>query len=163
MLRPVLRSVLPLRSLAAGALAAVLAACSPTSTQVAPASPPAAAAAPAAPARAPAVQYKKKTAYNFEDDTIEGELVKPDSNHLGARRTSGSPDPSGGSRAQLQRPREELGRKKEQVQQKAPPTSPIEPGEVTFQPETRSRGGGAPPHDPRELPEQEAEGTVRRI
>ena len=41
-----------------------------------------AAAAPAAAAAAPAgddnVQYKAKTVYDFEDDTVEGDLQRPD-------------------------------------------------------------------------------------
>lgn len=34
---------------------------------------------------APAVQYKKKTIINFEDDTIEGDLKTPDGQYLEVR------------------------------------------------------------------------------
>ncbi|MBL9007774.1 MAG: adventurous gliding motility protein CglF [Myxococcales bacterium] len=38
----------------------------------------AAGAAPAAGAAAGGVQYKQKTVYDFDDDTVEGDLVRPD-------------------------------------------------------------------------------------
>lgn len=51
------------------------------------------AAAPAAPAAAaggaPAaggVQYKQKTVYDFDDDTVEGDLVRPDGEFVDSRR-----------------------------------------------------------------------------
>ncbi len=57
------------------------------------------AAWPVAPARAqsapapaqgdaakPRIEYEKKTVINFEDDTIEGDLKKPDSEYVDARR-----------------------------------------------------------------------------
>ncbi|MBX7097758.1 MAG: adventurous gliding motility protein CglF [Myxococcaceae bacterium] len=33
------------------------------------------------------VTYKKTTEYNFEDDTIEGDLTKPDGEYVEARKT----------------------------------------------------------------------------
>jgi hypothetical protein len=38
----------------------------------------AAGAAPAAGGAASGVQYKQKTVYDFDDDTVEGDLVRPD-------------------------------------------------------------------------------------
>jgi len=38
----------------------------------------AAGAAPAAGAAGSGVQYKQKTVYDFDDDTVEGDLVRPD-------------------------------------------------------------------------------------
>lgn len=35
---------------------------------------------------APRVEYEKKTVINFEDDTIEGDLKRPDGEYLEARR-----------------------------------------------------------------------------
>ncbi len=32
------------------------------------------------------VQYKKQTEYSFEDDTIEGDLTKPDGEYVEARK-----------------------------------------------------------------------------
>ena len=32
------------------------------------------------------VTYKKQTEYNFEDDTIEGDLTKPDGEYVEARK-----------------------------------------------------------------------------
>jgi hypothetical protein len=43
------------------------------------------AAVPAADA-APKVEYEKKTVINFEDDTIEGDLKRPDGEYVEARR-----------------------------------------------------------------------------
>lgn len=37
-------------------------------------------------ATAPRIEYEKKTVINFEDDTIEGDLKKPDSEYVDARR-----------------------------------------------------------------------------
>lgn len=33
------------------------------------------------------VRYQKTTTYNFEDDTIEGDLTKPDGEYVEARKT----------------------------------------------------------------------------
>ena len=33
------------------------------------------------------VQYKKQTEYSFDDDTIEGDLSKPDGEYVEARKT----------------------------------------------------------------------------
>ncbi len=33
------------------------------------------------------VTYKKQTEYSFEDDTIEGDLTKPDGEYVEARKT----------------------------------------------------------------------------
>lgn len=58
---------------------------------------PEAAAAPAAPAAAapgaPAaggntVTYKQKTVYDFDDDTVEGDLVRPDGELIDTRRSA---------------------------------------------------------------------------
>ena len=35
---------------------------------------------------APRVEYEKKTVINFEDDTIEGDLTKPDGEYVEARK-----------------------------------------------------------------------------
>lgn len=35
---------------------------------------------------APKVEYEKKTVINFEDDTIEGDLKRPDGEYVEARR-----------------------------------------------------------------------------
>lgn len=53
-------------------------------------------AAGAAPAAAPAggaptgngVQYKQKTVYDFDDDTVEGDLVRPDGEFVDSRRNA---------------------------------------------------------------------------
>ena len=37
-------------------------------------------------AQKPRIEYEKKTVINFEDDTIEGDLKKPDSEYVDARR-----------------------------------------------------------------------------
>jgi hypothetical protein len=34
------------------------------------------------------IEYKKKTSYDFEDDVVEGELVKPEGDFIGARKKS---------------------------------------------------------------------------
>ncbi len=34
------------------------------------------------------VVYKKKTVYDFEDDLVEGDLVRPEGDFIGARRRS---------------------------------------------------------------------------
>jgi hypothetical protein len=50
---------------------------------------PAAAPAPAAGAPAAAsggVQYRQKTVYDFDDDTVEGDLVRPDGELVDSRR-----------------------------------------------------------------------------
>jgi hypothetical protein len=39
-------------------------------------------------APAPKVEYKKKTSYDFEDDVVEGELVKPEGDFVGVRTRS---------------------------------------------------------------------------
>jgi hypothetical protein len=36
--------------------------------------------------QAPKVEYEKKTVINFEDDTIEGDLKRPDGEYVEARR-----------------------------------------------------------------------------
>jgi len=59
----------------------------------APAAPPAAApaAAPAgapAPAGGPSVSYKQKTVYDFDDDTVEGDLVRPDGEFGDSRKAA---------------------------------------------------------------------------
>lgn len=52
----------------------------------------AAAPAAAAPAGAPGaaggngVQYKQKTVYDFDDDTVEGDLVRPDGEFVDSRK-----------------------------------------------------------------------------
>ncbi len=38
------------------------------------------------PQQQPAVQYEKKTVINFEDDTIQGDLTRPDGEYVEARR-----------------------------------------------------------------------------
>ena len=38
------------------------------------------------PAQEPRVEYEKKTVINFEDDTIEGGLKRPDGEYVEARR-----------------------------------------------------------------------------
>ncbi len=43
-------------------------------------------AAAAAAEPAPKVEYEKKTVINFEDDTIEGDLKRPDGEYVEARR-----------------------------------------------------------------------------
>ncbi len=40
----------------------------------------------APPAQQPKVEYEKKTVINFEDDTIEGDLKRPDGEYVEARR-----------------------------------------------------------------------------
>jgi hypothetical protein len=47
---------------------------------------PGAAVAQAAEKPAPRVEYEKKTVINFEDDTIEGDLKRPDGEYVEARR-----------------------------------------------------------------------------
>jgi hypothetical protein len=37
-------------------------------------------------AQQPKVEYEKKTVINFEDDTIEGDLKRPDGEYVEARR-----------------------------------------------------------------------------
>lgn len=37
-------------------------------------------------AQGPKVEYEKKTVINFEDDTIEGDLKRPDGEYVEARR-----------------------------------------------------------------------------
>jgi hypothetical protein len=50
---------------------------------------PAAAAAPAGGAPAGnGVQYKQKTVYDFDDDTVEGDLVRPDGEFVDSRRNA---------------------------------------------------------------------------
>ena len=44
------------------------------------------AAAGAAPAGGSGVQYKQKTVYDFDDDTVEGDLVRPDGEFVDSRR-----------------------------------------------------------------------------
>ena len=39
-----------------------------------------------APGAAPKVEYEKKTVINFEDDTIEGDLKRPDGEYVEARQ-----------------------------------------------------------------------------
>ena len=39
-----------------------------------------------APPQQPKVEYEKKTVINFEDDTIEGDLKRPDGEYVEARR-----------------------------------------------------------------------------
>lgn len=34
----------------------------------------------------PAVKYKKKTVYDFDDDVVEGELQRPDGEYIDTRR-----------------------------------------------------------------------------
>jgi hypothetical protein len=38
-----------------------------------------------APAGGDSVQYKQKTVYDFDDDVVEGDLVRPDGEFLGSR------------------------------------------------------------------------------
>jgi hypothetical protein len=45
-----------------------------------------AAARAQAPAPAPKIEYEKKTVINFEDDTIEGDLKRPDGEYVEARQ-----------------------------------------------------------------------------
>jgi hypothetical protein len=47
---------------------------------------PGAAAAQSQEKPAPRVEYEKKTVINFEDDTIEGDLKRPDGEYVEARR-----------------------------------------------------------------------------
>jgi len=47
---------------------------------------PGAAVAQEADKPAPRVEYEKKTVINFEDDTIEGDLKRPDGEYVEARR-----------------------------------------------------------------------------
>jgi hypothetical protein len=42
--------------------------------------------APATGAKEPKVEYEKKTVINFEDDTIEGDLKRPDGEYVEARK-----------------------------------------------------------------------------
>ena len=77
-------------SLVLFALAGLLAA-GPASAQkaaapaAAPAASPAAAAAPAGDAPAGGVSYKAKTVYDFDDDLVEGDLVRPDGDLVDSR------------------------------------------------------------------------------
>ncbi|HTP49346.1 MAG TPA: adventurous gliding motility protein CglF [Anaeromyxobacteraceae bacterium] len=41
---------------------------------------------PPAPAPEPKVQYEKKTVIDFEDDTIQGDLTRPDGEYVEARK-----------------------------------------------------------------------------
>jgi hypothetical protein len=50
---------------------------------------PAAALSQGADKPAPRVEYEKKTVINFEDDTIEGDLKRPDGEYVEARRRVG--------------------------------------------------------------------------
>jgi hypothetical protein len=52
----------------------------------APAPAPAGAAAGAPAAGGTGVQYKAKTVYDFDDDTVEGDLVRPDGEMVDTRR-----------------------------------------------------------------------------
>jgi hypothetical protein len=47
---------------------------------------PAAALAQESEKPAPRIEYEKRTVINFEDDTIEGDLKRPDGEYLEARR-----------------------------------------------------------------------------
>lgn len=47
---------------------------------------PAAAPAPGGAPAAGGVQYKQKTVYDFDDDTVEGDLVRPDGEFVDSRR-----------------------------------------------------------------------------
>jgi hypothetical protein len=47
---------------------------------------PAAAPAAGAPAGGNTVSYKQKTVYDFDDDTVEGDLVRPDGELVDTRR-----------------------------------------------------------------------------
>lgn len=76
---------------AATGLAALLGLASAAHAQNAKAAPaaPAPAAAPAAPASGGnTVTYKAKTVYDFDDDTVEGDLVRPDGEFVDSRRTA---------------------------------------------------------------------------
>ncbi|MFI5288266.1 MAG: adventurous gliding motility protein CglF [Polyangia bacterium] len=42
----------------------------------------------AAPAGGDGVQYKQKTVYDFDDDVVEGDLVRPDGEFVGSRRAA---------------------------------------------------------------------------
>lgn len=44
--------------------------------------------APAGGAAAPSVSYKKKTVYDFDDDIVEGELMRPDGEFIDTRRSA---------------------------------------------------------------------------
>ncbi len=37
---------------------------------------------------APSVSYKKKTVYDFDDDIVEGELMRPDGEFIDTRRSA---------------------------------------------------------------------------
>ena len=56
--------------------------------------PPAAAGAPPAAGAAPpggagnGVQYKQKTVYDFDDDTVEGDLVRPDGEFIDSKKNA---------------------------------------------------------------------------
>lgn len=41
-----------------------------------------------APAGGDSVQYKQKTVYDFDDDVVEGDLVRPDGEFVGSRRAA---------------------------------------------------------------------------
>jgi hypothetical protein len=76
-------------------LALVLGLASFAQAQKGPAPAPAAAPAPAGAAAAPAaagggnsVTYKAKTVYDFDDDTVEGDLVRPDGEFVDSRRNA---------------------------------------------------------------------------
>lgn len=49
---------------------------------------PAAGAAPAPGAAGTGVQYKQKTVYDFDDDTVEGDLVRPDGEFVDSRKNA---------------------------------------------------------------------------
>lgn len=48
----------------------------------------AAAPAGAGPAGGSGVTYKQKTVYDFDDDTVEGDLVRPDGEFVDSRKTA---------------------------------------------------------------------------
>ena len=66
------------------ALFALVALSVPTAQAQAPA--PAQAPAAGAPAGGSSVSYKSKTVYDFDDDTVEGDLVRPDGELVDTRR-----------------------------------------------------------------------------
>ncbi|MGZ6142652.1 MAG: adventurous gliding motility protein CglF [Myxococcales bacterium] len=45
-------------------------------------------AAPPAPAAGGDVTYKQKTVYDFDDDTVEGDLVRPDGEFVDSRKAA---------------------------------------------------------------------------
>jgi hypothetical protein len=54
--------------------------------QTAPAPAPAGGAPAAGGAAGNSVQYKQKTVYDFDDDTVEGDMVRPDGEFVDSRR-----------------------------------------------------------------------------